>query len=241
MKIKTFNAHRRADNPLEAKIYQVASEWNLKDGLHFHRAIMGVTEMGTPKSYLTYKEEQILFTALQWLGSPVGQSFLRECGFTITLDTANLLMSTPISNESNTILSETKEMTVLSRRPKEERVSYKNNIYFRTEQAEGEYIWSQFNYGDANSDLLESIYQKSVTEQQNISTPTESEILLIEAEKMLIMGKSTPIKHTQGIKYNSDTYSRTEYTDGTFSWKPISYDGDVNENRLEAIYKAKKC
>jgi len=34
-----------------------------------------------PSEYLTEREEKILLSAMQWLGSPLGQSFLREMGY----------------------------------------------------------------------------------------------------------------------------------------------------------------
>lgn len=35
----------------------------------------------SPKEYLTEREEEICLNLIQWLGSPVGQGFLRDCGF----------------------------------------------------------------------------------------------------------------------------------------------------------------
>ena len=34
-----------------------------------------------PNKYLTQKEEDICLNMIQWLGSPVGLSFLHSCGF----------------------------------------------------------------------------------------------------------------------------------------------------------------
>lgn len=34
-----------------------------------------------PKEWLSEKEEGICVNIIQWLGSPVGQGFLRDCGF----------------------------------------------------------------------------------------------------------------------------------------------------------------
>jgi hypothetical protein len=39
----------------------------------------------TPERYLTDDEEDICLNLIQWLGSPVGQSFLRECGFSLNV------------------------------------------------------------------------------------------------------------------------------------------------------------
>ena len=35
-----------------------------------------------PKEWLSENEEDICVSLIQWLGSPVGQGFLAECGFT---------------------------------------------------------------------------------------------------------------------------------------------------------------
>jgi hypothetical protein len=34
-----------------------------------------------PNQYLTEQEQDICLNLIQWLGSPVGQNFLMECGF----------------------------------------------------------------------------------------------------------------------------------------------------------------
>jgi len=34
-----------------------------------------------PKEYLSEKEKDICLNLVQWLGSPVGQGFLEQCGF----------------------------------------------------------------------------------------------------------------------------------------------------------------
>ncbi len=35
----------------------------------------------TPKDFLSYREKSIVLSTIQWLGSPVGQGFLNNCGF----------------------------------------------------------------------------------------------------------------------------------------------------------------
>ncbi len=37
-----------------------------------------------PKDYLTEKEKRIVLSTIQWLGSPIGRSFLERCGFVNT-------------------------------------------------------------------------------------------------------------------------------------------------------------
>lgn len=40
--------------------------------------VFGTEENGEPKEYLTDREERILLSTIQWLGTPVGQSFLEK-------------------------------------------------------------------------------------------------------------------------------------------------------------------
>lgn len=35
-----------------------------------------------PSELLTEREERIVISTIQWLGSPIGQQFLNDCGFT---------------------------------------------------------------------------------------------------------------------------------------------------------------
>jgi len=39
------------------------------------------TDTRRPNQYLTEDEEKLIMTIIQWLGTPVGQSFLNKCGF----------------------------------------------------------------------------------------------------------------------------------------------------------------
>lgn len=39
---------------------------------------------GTPSEYLTDREKEVMLSTIQWLGSPIGQSFLNKCGYTKT-------------------------------------------------------------------------------------------------------------------------------------------------------------
>lgn len=39
-----------------------------------------------PAKWLTEHEEKIVLTTIQWLGTPVGRSFLKECGFIMNED-----------------------------------------------------------------------------------------------------------------------------------------------------------
>ncbi len=79
--IKTFNEHRRSSNPDEAKLYEVACKLKQDYSKLFDCAILGVDGRGNSNGYLNQREEQIVFSTLQWLGSPVGKSFLKQSGY----------------------------------------------------------------------------------------------------------------------------------------------------------------
>jgi len=79
--IVTFNQHRRESNPQEKKFYDAAIDFKKSSSIIFDQAILGCNGNGKPNQYLTEREEQIVFSTLQWLGSPVGQSFLDKAGF----------------------------------------------------------------------------------------------------------------------------------------------------------------
>lgn len=83
--IKTFNEHRRSSNPQEDKIFEVACKWKKQNNVIFDQAVLGVDSKGQPKDYLNDRENSIVFSTLQWLGSPVGQGFLAECGFELNI------------------------------------------------------------------------------------------------------------------------------------------------------------
>ena len=45
------------------------------------KIIYGTNENGYPTNFLSDHEKRIVITAIQWLGSHVGQSFLEDNGF----------------------------------------------------------------------------------------------------------------------------------------------------------------
>lgn len=79
--MKSYNEYRLSTNPQE--------EVMLKEFMtHFSHSDMESIVFGAIKSdlrpterYLTEREENIVATMMQWLGSPVGQGFLVRCGF----------------------------------------------------------------------------------------------------------------------------------------------------------------
>lgn len=83
--MKSNKTYRFKDNPQE-KIFhdKFLQEFERGNGLHRLSGIVFGWEDSAqrwPKSYLTEREADICINLIQWLGSPVGQSFLEECGF----------------------------------------------------------------------------------------------------------------------------------------------------------------
>jgi hypothetical protein len=78
--MKGYKTYRHENNPKEKKIHNkfVKDHHNTDMSM----IVFPPNERGmTPSEYLTYKEQKIVISTIQWLGSPVGQSFLYECGF----------------------------------------------------------------------------------------------------------------------------------------------------------------
>jgi hypothetical protein len=77
-----FNKHRWDDNPKEKEIHDKFKKEFV--GVREPRDLCDFIVFGeqlAPNDYLTDREKQIVLSAMQWLGSPAGQDFLRECGF----------------------------------------------------------------------------------------------------------------------------------------------------------------
>ena len=67
----------------EIKNYETACEY-FKNNRHlFDMGVFGSDKGSTPNDFLSYREEQVVFSLIQWLGTHVGQSFLRECGYEV--------------------------------------------------------------------------------------------------------------------------------------------------------------
>jgi len=71
--------YRHSDNPEEKRFYDAALEL----GTSILSAItLPLNDRGTGACrHLTFDEEQLVINTLQWLGSPVGQSWLEELGY----------------------------------------------------------------------------------------------------------------------------------------------------------------
>lgn len=80
-----FNIHRHMSNPKEKELHDKFIEdfidrkysANTIDRLVFGHP----SNSFDPNDYLSDREKQIVISTIQWLGSPVGQGFLRDCGF----------------------------------------------------------------------------------------------------------------------------------------------------------------
>lgn len=83
--MKGFNTHRHTDNPKEKEFHDefIDSFMNDFSGDMIDYIVFGQRDgVGlAPNDYLTDREKRIVISTIQWLGSPVGKNFLKECGF----------------------------------------------------------------------------------------------------------------------------------------------------------------
>ena len=84
MEVKGFKTYRHESNPKEKELhdkfikeYIDCEKWTCPVDLLIFPSCM------LPSDYLSDREKQIVISTIQWLGSPVGQSFLRDCGFSL--------------------------------------------------------------------------------------------------------------------------------------------------------------
>lgn len=80
-----FNKHRHEHNPKEKEIHDKFKKEYIESKNSpnsIDRLIFGHPSNSlAPKDYLSDREKQIVLSAMQWLGSTVGQCFLNSCGF----------------------------------------------------------------------------------------------------------------------------------------------------------------
>ena len=81
--IKGFNTHRHEKNPKEKELHDKFLKEHNREGYEdMDLIVFGHGSQGlTPNDYLSDREKKIVLSAIQWVGSPVGQDFLRSCGF----------------------------------------------------------------------------------------------------------------------------------------------------------------
>jgi len=78
-----FKTNRHGQNPKEKEFHdKFLKEHNRKGYEDMDLIVFGHKENLRPNDILTPREKKIVLSTIQWLGSPVGQGFLRECGFT---------------------------------------------------------------------------------------------------------------------------------------------------------------
>lgn len=80
--LEGYKSHRHANNPIEKQLHDSFVEHH-NDG-YMDLIVFGQADDSNtiPKDYLTEREQRIVVSTIQWLGSPVGKNFLRENGFT---------------------------------------------------------------------------------------------------------------------------------------------------------------
>lgn len=84
--MKTNKEYRFKDNPKEKEMHDKFIDMFSNNNMS--KTVLSAIVFGWendrqeyPKEWLTEKEEDICLNIIQWLGSPVGQGFLEQCGF----------------------------------------------------------------------------------------------------------------------------------------------------------------
>lgn len=82
-KLEGFKTYRHSSNPKEKEFHDKFIENNSHNHDDMDWLVFGVGDFNrnSPADRLTERERQIVVSTIQWLGSPVGQGFLRDCGF----------------------------------------------------------------------------------------------------------------------------------------------------------------
>jgi len=85
-KTRMFNRglsqHRFKDNPLERALAEQWDKINRPPGESGVRTIEHLLTVDGQTQYVEAPQRVFAATLIQWLGSPVGQGFLTDCGFT---------------------------------------------------------------------------------------------------------------------------------------------------------------
>tara|TARA_R110000851_G_scaffold47424_2_gene115165 strand:- start:15686 stop:15946 length:261 start_codon:yes stop_codon:yes gene_type:complete len=85
--MKGYKNYRHSQNPKEKEFHdkflkEHNSQYEDMDLIVFGHG----SQSFSPNDYLTDREKKIILSTIQWLGSPVGQGFLNECGFIVKDD-----------------------------------------------------------------------------------------------------------------------------------------------------------
>ena len=75
-----FKTYRHKNNPKEKEFHDSFIEKHGDNDMSM--IVFPPNDCGfSPSEYLSEREEAIVISTIQWLGSSVGQNFLNECGF----------------------------------------------------------------------------------------------------------------------------------------------------------------
>ncbi len=78
--MKANKEYRLNQNPKEKEFYDKFLA-KFERSVQFEQIVLNCDTHGNPPRFLTHEERRLVVSTIQWLGSPVGQSFLMECGF----------------------------------------------------------------------------------------------------------------------------------------------------------------
>lgn len=81
-----FKTHRHKNNPKEKELHDKFIKEHIENNDSPFDLIIFPSVVNyewTPSDHLSDREKQIVITTIQWLGSPLGQSFLKDCGFSL--------------------------------------------------------------------------------------------------------------------------------------------------------------
>lgn len=97
IKEKSLKTYRHADNPEEKNFHdQFKEQFSIKD---IDRILFDTHPNGEPKEFADTADRVKLLNMVQWLGSPVGLSFLESCGYVKKKSTTLQKALNAISNE----------------------------------------------------------------------------------------------------------------------------------------------
>lgn len=78
----TPKGHRLSENPQELKCLEV---FRKNVGQYSNNSmdylVFGQKDNNSPNDFLSEREKQIVYSTIQWLGTHVGECYLRDCGY----------------------------------------------------------------------------------------------------------------------------------------------------------------
>lgn len=79
--MKGTKQYRFEQNPEEELFYKIFIEHCSYNNTTLSQIIFGTKNNGEVKEWATERDEIVSINLIQWLGSPVGQGFLDNCGY----------------------------------------------------------------------------------------------------------------------------------------------------------------